>query len=563
METMLETDVLVVGAGPVGQLVALALARHGVSCLLLERRVERSQAPRAHAVNPRTLEICDRLGVSGKLLRAVGAPAEEAGWVRFGTSLTGTEFGHLPYERQQDDVLDLTPFPLSNIAQPDFEAALGDALEQSRAVAVLRGCDCAALAQDGDGVTAQVALRGLPGTRAVRARYLVAADGAGSPVRQLLGIELEGLEDLQHHLMIHFEADLSALVAARPGVLHFLFGPGTGAVLICYDAARSWVLMHGYDPHSESPEDYDDARCRDLVEAAVGKPIPDLRIRHRSPWSMCAQVATTYGSGRVFLAGDAAHRFPPTGGLGLNTGIGDAQDLAWKLAAVLREEAGAELLDSYEAERRPVALTNSQQSLTNSARLFELIGALNGPDPDTAGERFAAIVADPDAFPELAAAVEAQRPHFDSLALQRGYTYDSGAIVDPAPRIEPQDIRAHQPSHAPGACLPHAWVWRAGREVPESLLSLLPATHFCLLAGPAADVWVGAATGLPVAVTILREGVDFEAAGDGWAVRTGLPEDGALLLRPDAHICMRLASPDEGAQAQLKSGLEQVLARHS
>ena len=556
---MLDTDVLVVGAGPVGQLTALALARHGIRSLLVDRRTERSLAPRAHAVNPRTLEICDRLGVPGETLRSIGAPPAAAGWVRFTTSLTGTEFGHLPYERQQDDVLDLTPFPLSNISQPDFEAALGAALEATRAVSVLRGCACSAIDQDETGATATLTFRGIPEPMRVRCRYVVAADGAASPTRDALGIELEGLEGLGHHVMIHFEADLTEYVAARPGVLHFLFGPARSSVLICYDAARSWVLMQPYDPAVESPEDFDAARCEALVEAAVGAPVPDLVIRHRSPWTMCAQVAASYRSGRVFLVGDAAHRFPPTGGLGLNTGAADAQDIAWKLAAVLRGDAGEALLDSYEAERRPVALTNSQQSLTNSARLFELVAALNGADPAHAAEHFAAVAADPAAFPEIAAAVEAQGPHFDSLALQLGYSYDSAAIVDPAPRTEPDDIRRHEPSHAPGACLPHAWVDRNGERV--SLLSLLPATSFCLLAGPDASVWAGAAERLPLPITVLREGVDYTALGDGWSERTGLPVDGALLLRPDAHVCMRLDTPKEAALEQLACGLDRVLAR--
>lgn len=556
---MIETDVLIVGAGPVGQIAALSLARQNIPCLLVDRRFERSQAPRAHAVNPRTLEICDRLGVPGDMLRTIGAPPSEAGWVRFATSLTGMEFGHLPYERQQDDVLDYTPFPLANIAQPDFEIALAGAIDEARAVSLLRGATCTGVTQDNDGVTATIALHGVSEPLSVRARYVIAADGAGSSLRDAAGINLEGPDGLQDHIMIHFQADLTEFVKARPGVLYFLFGPGSGAALISFDAARSWVLMHTWDPKTEAIEDYGDDRCATLIEHTVGAPVPELRILHKSPWTMCAQVAETYRAGRMFLAGDAAHRYPPTGGLGLNAGIGDAYNLAWKLAAVLRGEAGEALLDTYEAERRPVAQTNCEQSLTNSARIFELVAALNGDDPAKAASRFDAICAAPNKFPEVAAAIEAQRPHFDSFALQLGYQYASDAIVNPGEAPDFSDISAYVPRYVAGASLPHHWVTRNGTRV--SILSLLPASGFCLLAGPEGHEWASAAEALDPIVTVLREGVDFEPVGESWTERAGMPSDGALLLRPDAHICLQCGSPDETAAETLARSLDQVLAR--
>ena len=556
---MLETDVLIVGAGPVGMVAALSLARHGIPCLLVDRRFERSQAPRAHAVNPRTLEICDRLGVPGDMLRTIGAPPSEAGWVRFATSLTGTEFGHLPYERQQDDVLEFTPFPLSNIAQPDFEVAVASTIEETRAISLSRGATCTGVAQDDNGVTATIALHGVSEPLQVKARYVIAADGAGSSLRDAAGIALEGPEGLQNYVMIHFEADLTPFVKDRPGVLYFIFGPTSGTVLISFDAARSWVLMHAWNPQAESVEDYNDARCAALVERAVGATVSPIRILHKSPWTMCAQVAETYRAGRMFLAGDAAHRYPPTGGLGLNAGVGDAFNLAWKLAAVLRGDAGEDLLDTYEAERRPVAQTNCDQSLTNSARIFEVIAALNGADPKKAADRFEAIIAAPDSFPEVAAAIEAQRPHFDSFALQMGYQYASDAIVKPGDGPDFSDISAYVPRYVAGASLPHHWVARNGARV--SILNLLPANGFCLLAGPEAHEWASAAEGLKPTVTVLREGVDFAADGESWTKRAGLPADGALLVRPDAHICMQCDSPGEDATEKLARGLDQVLAR--
>ncbi|MEQ8328793.1 MAG: FAD-dependent monooxygenase, partial [Parvibaculum sp.] len=241
---MSRLPVLVVGAGPVGCLAALLLARQGIASHLVDRRPRPSSAPKAHAVNPRTLEICESAGVSATALRRAGASANDAGFVRFMGTLAGPEFGALPYERQDDAALAHTPFPLTNIPQPKFEAALFRAIEAEPLVSFERGVACTALEERGDGVVATLARMGEDETVDVECSYVVAADGAGSRLREALGIAMEGPDALQHYIMIHFEADLRALTAARPGVLYFLFDPATSGVLIAYDRAKTWVLMH-------------------------------------------------------------------------------------------------------------------------------------------------------------------------------------------------------------------------------------------------------------------------------------------------------------------------------
>ncbi|MCE9648455.1 MAG: FAD-dependent monooxygenase [Parvibaculum sp.] len=554
---MSRVPVLIAGAGPVGQLCALLLSRHGIASRLIERRLEPATAPKAHAVNPRTLEICDGAGVSAERLRELGADANDAGWVRFVGTLTDVEFGCLPYERQDDKALADTPFPLTNIPQPKFEAALAEAIAADPRIDFTRGVTCTGIAEGPNGVTAE--LEASDGARSsVECSYLVAADGAGSRLRKLLGISMEGPAALQHHLMIHFEADLRQLTDARPGVLYFLFDLKTSGTFIAYDRANTWVLMHPYDPGAETPESFDDARCRKLVEAAIGTAPPPLVIRNVSPWTMSAQVAERYRAGRVFLAGDAAHRFPPTGGLGLNTGAVDAQNLAWKLAAVLKGEAGDALLDTYEVERRPVALTNCEQSLTNAGKLFDLIGAIYGADPEKTASHYAALAANPGGCAALATAVEAQRPHFDSFNLQLGYRYASAAIVGAPPLAAAADvdISDYQPSWEAGAHLPHRWVRRADKRL--SLLSLLPCDRFTMLAGPAGEAWRDAASASGLAA--LTMGRDFSDATLDWEQATGLPEDGALLLRPDGHIACRFGAATFEPGAQLKRQMTQILA---
>ena len=334
---MTRTPVLIVGAGPVGQLSALLLAHHGITSRLIDRRPQPSTAPKAHAVNPRTLEICDSIGVSAAALSASGASANDAGFVRFMGKLSGPEFGALPYERQDAAALTHTPFPLTNIPQPKFEAALDAAIRAQPLISFQRGVSCVATIEHADSVTAVLEDAANGTSEDIACQYVIAADGAGSPMRQRLGIGMQGPDALQHNLMIHFEADLRALTDARPGVLYFLFDPTTSGVMIAYDRAGTWVLMHPFDPQVTPADSFDEATCLKFIEDAVGADLPPVKIRNIGAWTMSAQIADTYRAGRIFLAGDAAHRFPPTGGLGLNTGDhasdlrchhGGARDLA-------------------------------------------------------------------------------------------------------------------------------------------------------------------------------------------------------------------------------------------
>lgn len=554
----IETQVLIVGAGPVGQLAALLLARQGIASVLIDRRLARSTAPKAHAVNPRTLEICDSVGVSATALRQAGASANDAGWVRFVGTLSGPDFGHLPYERQDDAALADTPFPLTNMPQPAFEAALAKAIEAEPLIDMRRGWACIDVSDHGQGVTSTLEEVHTKIRTSVESAYVIAADGAGSALRTKLAIAMDGPEALQHYVMIHFEADLKALTDARPGVLYFLFEPTTKGVLIAYDRASNWVLMHPYDPATEAASSFDPAACLPHVRAAVGVPDLAVTIRNISPWAMSAQIAERYRAGRIFLAGDAAHRFPPTGGLGLNTGAVDAQNLAWKLAAVLKGEAGDALLDTYEAERRPVAQVNSEQSLTNAAKLFDLLGVLLGWDPANTQAQYDAVAADPATHAELALAVEAQRPHFDSFNLQLGYRYASPAIVGAAELVASADvdISTYEPSWTPGAHVPHRWVTHEGER--KSLLSLLPVDRFAVIAGPRGDDWHRAAVGADL--TALQFGAQYADPLADWTQLTGLPDTAALLVRPDGHVAAHLATPSNDHAACLKKQMAQILS---
>jgi 2,4-dichlorophenol 6-monooxygenase len=256
---------------------------------------------------------------------------------------------------------------------------------------------------------------------------------------------------------------------------------------------------------------------------------------------MTAQVAERYRAGRVFLAGDAAHRFPPTGGLGLNSGVQDAHNLAWKLAAVLRGWAPESLLDSYESERRPVAQTNADQSLRNALKLVEVPQALGVTDLSSASsERMEKTLADAAGLARVHAAIEGQAEHFDMPGLQLGFCYEQGALVrSEADRPPPLEVRRFTPSGCPGARLPHAWLRGDGGE---SLLDRVPLDRFLLVAGPEGSAWLDAIASLdtpPMATVLLSS--DLMPDLDHWLEVAGIGRGGALLVRPDQHIGWRSA----------------------
>jgi 2,4-dichlorophenol 6-monooxygenase len=318
--------------------------------------------------------------------------------------------------------------------------------------------------------------------------------------------------------------------------------------------------MHSFDPEREAAGDYDERTCAALVRRALGTEAAEFEIRTIRPWHMTAQVAARYRAGRAFLVGDAAHRFPPTGGLGLNTGVQDAHNLAWKLAAVDAGAASPALLESYDAERRPVAQANAEASVRNAVRMLEVYRAL-GTDqagPPT-GARFAAILADPEARARAERAIADQAEHFDMLGLQLGFSYEAGAVVPDgsAPPAVANPVREFVPTARPGARLPHAWVSRAGGRA--STLDLASSTGFTLIAGAAGDAWCAAAALARPPLVVLVLGRDLPDPEGALAARLGLEPGGALLVRPDQHVAWRSAAAVHDPTGALRSALATVL----
>ena len=536
----IDVPVLIVGAGPVGLMTAILLTRLGIPCRVIDKRRAPQRAPAAHVVNARTFEICRAAGVDMVAVAAASTPPADADQVRWVTTLVGEELGRVTFERQGDDVLAVTPTPLRNLSQHRFEPLLLDTLHRLGG-AVAWGHTWERATQTTDATHSRV--RSDDGVYDLNSRWLLAADGAGSRVRKASPIELIGPDRLQSFIMIHFEANLRSLVGHRPAALYWTTAPDATGTFVAHDIDRTWVFMHPWDPDQEAVERYNDAACTTIVQRAMGTGTVPFTIRTISPWTLTAQIAERYRTDRMFLIGDSAHRFPPTGGLGLNTGIQDAHNLAWKLAAVEHGWAGSGLLDTYELERKPVAQNNADVSLKNAMRMQEVFQALATGDG-------------------VQTAIANQAEHFDMLGLQLGFAYDTGALVTdgrPAPAVD-NPVREFVPGVRVGGRVPHAWILRD--DVRLSTLDLLPLDRFTLVATPAERGWIDAAAavdGIPLQCLVI--GRDLIDPHQQWTTLLDLTAGGAVLVRPDQHVAWRAPRDDSNARDILRHILTAILRK--
>ncbi|MBN8992121.1 MAG: FAD-dependent monooxygenase [Rhizobiales bacterium] len=530
-----DIPVLIVGGGPVGLTMALLLARQNIPSVVVERRPTRADsAPKAHVVNPRSLEILRSLDIDVDMMRSAGPPRGDQEYSRFMTTLAGIELGKIPLDTPEASAVQATPTPLLNLAQPKFEAILRAAAEKNAAIELRTEHDWVGCRLEDGGAISTIQSHG--SKYQIKSTFLIAADGANSAVREFLAIPLDGNPSVRPRITIHFEANLRALLRDRPAILYWILDPSVAGTFIAYDIDRTWVYTPRAMPQIFDRAVYTDEHCATLIRNAIGVRDVELQVKHVVPWMMAAQVATAYRRGNCFLVGDAAHRFPPTGGLGLNTGIADAHNLAWKMALALRNAAASAILDSYDEERRPIAENNCRQSLHNSNRLPDLFRlaeqSIIGGTVSDAGRT------------ALGSEISTHREHFLSPGLQLGYSYGP-------PVRGPAEPTRYDPSANPGDRMPHAWVTHRGRRI--STLDLVDPVSFTLFTRTEASRWQGDVVA-PYGVKFvnLNDGYVFET---DWLKTCGLSGSGAMLVRPDGHVARTVADDTERSRLEIAAAL--------
>lgn len=577
------TGVLIVGGGPVGLTAAILAHKAGMRATLVERRTEPVGYPAGHVINQRSLEIWRQIDpmLASSILND-SAPIEDVRYIIWCTSLAGEELARIRTIPDTPSALAerflQSPLRPAHYPQSRLERQLWRWVREHTDVEFLAGHECVDVESDGEGVTARI--EGAQG-RMLRARFCIAADGAGSGIRRKSNIAMPG-PMLMRVASIHFRANLDRLIRGRPAVIYWIYNEHLLGPLIRH-SDNEWILMSILHPPQRS-EHFDEAHWRELIREALGTRAVDIEVNAISTWAMTAQVAEQFRSGNILLAGDAAHRFPPTGGYGINTGVQDVHNLIWKLRAVVDGMASESLLDSYEIERKPVAEANCARSIANQEEMDAINEAVALRSKDMArahrmmeSRLFRAL---PEATQlrvaaditriglrkiralerpgkrglrlrnKLRAAAAEQKAHFGGAhGVDLGYRY-SGPLVIQTPvgsdELSTSDL-VYKPSTVPGMRVPHAWVERGGER--QSTLDLLDYAHWQLWVD---DAWAGewaqvlAQVNSPWPLTLVSlgagDGADARPVDGRWSKIRGVDASGAILLRPDGHVIWRCSS---------------------
>ncbi len=545
--------VIVLGAGPVGLGAALELARFGVGSVVVERRPTTSWHPKTRNFNTRTMEIARGWGPAAyKRLRSIDTPHGWKSPILFLDSAVGEEFGRIESRGFEGPGPEVSPAEPIMSSQELIEEIMLDAARATGLVDVRFRTEATRLLAGGEARDdlARLEVKDLE-TGAVEiltGPALVAADGAASLIRGELGLRLEGRQDLSHLVNCYFRADIESHLGDRKGVLFFVSNAAARGVLQPLDAAGRWLCQISVTAEDWSPEVFTEARAAEWIRAAAGVDGLEPEVLSLGFWKLNATVVERFVQSRVVMCGDAAHQFPPTGGLGVNTGLQGMHNAMWKLACCVKGHAGWELLATYDQERRGVAQTITRQSLENSANV---------------GRIQSAAVSGAESGLSAADVLTTSRRYGNHLGVEFGAAYTSPAVVPDGtrpPAVE-DDYSDYAPSASPGCRAPHVWLGAA--DAGLSTLDLF-GPGFTLLAAPGGQAWcdqareAAAELGLDLAAYRIG-GVGLKDRG-GFATAYGLTDEGAVLVRPDGHIGWR-ASAGPSTGRELSDALRRILAR--
>jgi 2,4-dichlorophenol 6-monooxygenase len=579
---VVETDVLIFGSGPAGASAALMLSTLGIPNVLITKHRWTANSPRAHLINQRALEVFRDLGIEDQIHHDA-AGHELVGDSVVCTALAGEEIGRIhtwgTHPAREADYQLASPCLSLDLPQTFLEPILVRNAT-ARGTQTRFSTEYLTLTQDADGVDVAVRDRLTGHEYGIRAKYVIGADGARSKVATDIGLPFEGQMDVHGSMNIMFKADLAHLCAHRPSALYFVIAPGAdvggvgAGVIRMVRPWNEWLIVWGYDI-AEEPPVVDNAAATAIVRTLVGIPDLDVEIQGASLWGVNEMWATHLQSGRVFCVGDAIHRHPPGNALGANTSVQDSYNLVWKIAAVLRGQAGSALLDSYSVERAPIAeriAKRANQSprdwgvfyaalgLTGAAGTDDMVNEIEQRKQNTVeGKRRRAA---------LVAAMDVKNYEFNTHGIDMGQFYVSGAVLSdgatlPEPSRDPELY--YEQSTVPGSHLPHAWVGDQHEKL--AMLDIAPYHQFTLITGIAGEDWVEAARtvsaelGVTVQAVVIGPGRAVTDLYYDWAKLRETDEGGALLIRPDKHVAWRAMRLPADPRAALHDALASILAR--
>ena len=581
--TDIKTDVLIVGTGPAGSSTAALLSSYGIDNVLINNYSWLAGTPRAHITNQRTMEVLRDLGKEVEAEAYLHATEQDLmGENIFCTSLAGEELGRMKswgkHPNSRAEHLLSSPSFMNDLPQTFMEPLLYKTA-CSRGTQSRMSTQYLSHIEDEDGVLSTCLDKLSNKEIKIRSKYLVGADGGNSKVAENIDLPFEGKMGVGGSMNILFKADLSKYVAHRPSVLYWVLQPGADIGGIGMGLVRmirpwnEWLIVWGYDINQPAPKvdkDFATKVARDLV----GDPELEIDLLSVSTWTVNNMYAKKMSKGRVFCAGDATHRHPPSNGLGSNTSIQDGFNLAWKLAYVIKDKAGAELLDTYSIERSPIAkqiVTRANQSIAEFGPIFEALGLNDTQDPvkmkKNMDERKQNSPKAEKQRQALREAIAFKKYEFDAHGVEMNHRYKSNSVLtegDKEPEFKKDKELFYQPTTYPGARIPHAWVYdKTG--VKHSILDLCGKGNFSIITGIGGDEWLKAAKnietqlGIKIQCNIIGPDQDFEDHAGEWSSIREISDSGLILVRPDQHICWRSKDMISNSSEKLMDVMKKIL----
>lgn len=578
------TQVLIIGAGPSGATLALFLAQLGIKTIAISRHKSTANTPRAHIFNQRAMEVLRAAGLEARVSKVATDP-ENMAHTTWSHTLAGEEYGRIcawgnkPSEKHRYEMA--SPCPMSDLPQSYLEPILVDAAREHGAQ-IRFNTEFVSFEDTGQSVSTILRDRESGQEYPILSDYLIGADGARSPVIDALGIPIDG-KQINSAFNVHIRADLTKYLAHRPASLNWVLNPdapdwsAVGNLRMVRPWSEFVVSMHPAKADSNK-SDPDNEMIIKRFKQMIGEDV-DVEILSTFRWRINDQVARTWQKGRVMCIGDAVHRHPPINGLGSNTCISDAFNLAWKLAFVLKRIASPKLLETLTIERKPVGdavVRRANDGMLVHRELWSMLGLT----PESRAEAMALLESrSPEgriARDRLDAAFEATDSEFQALGIQMNQSYLSSSISkaepsDSLPKIEHFDmLKEVVVSTYPGYHLPHVWLAKSGQKPRISTLDLCKHGTFTLLTGVGGQCWRDAVTniqhsnpGIPITAFSIGFRCDYMDIYRDWKRVRAVEEDGAVLVRPDQFCCWRYYTSSMDSTSLLRSALEQALGNIS